>query len=92
MKGGDTVYIQGKDDPEVKRVSRSGQYSMRSKGPGQTAGRSQSKARTGCTKCGNETHVNRNACSVTGRRCLECGNLNHFAGMRNKASNERKDK
>ena len=31
MKGGDTVHSQAKDDPEVKRVTRPGRYSMRSK-------------------------------------------------------------
>ena len=43
-------------------------------------------------KCGNEAHVNKNACPDTGRRCLKCGRLNHFARMCNKASNEGKDK
>ena len=65
---------------------------MRNKGPDQTAGRSQAQARPGCTKCGNEVHVNRNACTATGRRCLKCGRLNHFARMCNKAGNESKDK
>ena len=61
---------------------------MTSTGPDQTAGRSQAQARPGRSKCGNEAHVNRNACPPTGRRCLKCGRLNHFARMCNKASNE----
>ena len=65
---------------------------MRSKGPNQTAARSQAQASPGCTKCGNEAHVNRNACPATGKRCLKCGRLNHFARMCNKASNKGKDK
>ena len=92
MKGGDNVHSQAKDDPEVKRVSRPGRYSMRSKGPDQTAGRSQAQARSACTNCGNEAHVNKNACPATGRRCIKCGRLNHFARMCNKASNEGKGK
>ena len=43
-------------------------------------------------KCGNEAHLNKNVCPDTGRRCLKCGRLNHFARMCNKASNEGKDK
>ena len=92
MKGGDTVHSQAKDDPEVKRVTRPGRYSMRSKGPDQTAGRAQAQGRPGCTKCGNEAHGGRNVCPATGRRCLKCGRLNHFARMCNKASNEGRDK
>ena len=61
MKGGHNVHSQAKDDPDVKRVSRPGRYSMRSKGPDETAGRSQAQARPACTKCGNEAHVNKNA-------------------------------
>ena len=92
MKGGDNVHSQAKNDPEVKRVSRPGRYSIRSKGPDQTAGCSQAQARPGCTKCGNEAHVDKNACPVTGRICLKCGHLNHFARMFNKASNGGKNK
>ena len=57
MKGGDTVHSHAKDDPEVKQVSRSRRYSMRSKDPDQTTGRSQAQARPACTKCGKEAHV-----------------------------------
>ncbi|KAK2566494.1 hypothetical protein P5673_009104 [Acropora cervicornis] len=92
MKGGDTIHSQAKDDPEVKRVTRPGRYSMRSKGLDQTAGRAQAQGRPGCTKCGNEAHGGRNVCPATGRRCLKCGRLNHFARMCNKASNEGRDK
>ena len=91
IKGGDMVHSQAKDDPEVKQASRPGRCSMRCKGPGQTTGRPQAKARPACTKCGNEAHINRNACSATGRRSLKCGCLKHFAGMCNKASNEGKE-
>ena len=54
---------------------------MRNKGPDQPAGCSQVQARPACTKCGNEAHLNKNACPATGRRCLKCGHLNHFARM-----------
>ena len=68
----------------MKLVSRPGRYSMRNKGPDQPAGCSQAQARPACTKCGNEAHLNRNACPATGRRCLKCGRLNNFARMCNK--------
>ena len=84
MKGGDNIHSQAKEGPEVKRVSRPGRYSMRNKGPDQPAGCSQAQARAACTKCGNEAHLNRNASPATGRRCLKCGRLNHFARMCNK--------
>ena len=87
MKGGDTVRSQAKDDPEMKRAGRPGRYSMKSKGPDQTAGRFQAQARPGCTKCSNEAYVNRNASPATGRRWT-CGRLNHFSRMCNKAINE----
>ena len=45
-----------------------------------------------CTKCGNEAHVNKNTCPATGRRCLKCGRLNHFACVFKGAANDRKDK
>ena len=84
MKGGDKIHSQAKEGPEVKQVSRPGRYSMRNKGPDQPAGCSQAQARPACTKCGNEAHLNRNACPATGRRCLKYGRLNHFARMCNK--------
>ena len=51
IKGGDTVHSQANDDPEVKRVSRPGGCSLRSKDPDQMAGCSQAQPRPGCTEC-----------------------------------------
>ena len=65
---------------------------MRNKGPSRPADPSQAQARLSFTKCGNESHVNKNTCPATGRRCLKCGCLNHFAGVCKGASNDRKDK
>ena len=63
---------------------------MRSKGLDQTAGRAQAQGRPGCTKCGNEAYGGRNVCPGTGRRCLKCGRLNHFARMCNKQGKQRR--
>ena len=84
MKGGDNLHNQAKDDPEVKRVSRPGRYSMRNKGPDQPADCSYAQARPACTRCRNEAHLNKNACPATGSRCLKRGRLKHFSRMCNK--------
>ena len=92
MKSGEEDKSQDKGDPELKRVYTPGRFSMRNKGPSRTADPSQAQARPSCTKCGNEAHANKNTCPATGRRCLKCGRLNHFARMCKGAANDRKDK
>lgn len=92
MKNGEEVNSQDTGDPELKQVSTPGRFSMRNKGPSRTADPLQAQARPSCTKCGNEAHVNKNTCPATGRRCLKCGRLNHFARVCKGAANDRKDK
>lgn len=92
MKNGEEVNSQDTGDPELKQVSTPGRFSMRNKGPSRTADPLQAQARPSCTKCGNEAHVNKNTCPATGRRCLKCGRLNHFARVCKAAANDRKDK
>ena len=79
MKSEVEVNSQDTGDPELKQVSTPGQFSMRNKGPSCTTDPLQAQARLSCTKCGNEANVNKNTCPATGRRCLKCGRLNHFA-------------
>ena len=43
---------------------------MRRKGPDQTVGRPQARARSACARCGIEAYTGKNACPATGRRCL----------------------
>lgn len=86
IKRGEDGHSQAKDDPEVKRVSRPGRYSMRNKGTDRPADRSQAPDRPICTKCGNGAHDNRNACPATGRKCFKCGRSNHFARRCNNAA------
>ena len=92
MKNGEEVNSQDTGDPELKQVSTPGRFSMRNKGPSRTADPLQAQARPSCTKCGNEAHVNKNTCPATGRRCLKCGRLNHYARVCKGAANDRKDK
>ena len=92
MKSGEEVNSQDTGNPELKRVSTPGRFSMRNKGPSHPADPSQAQARPSCTKCGNEAHVNKNTCPATGRRCLKCGRLNHFARVCKGTANDRKDK
>ena len=91
ITSGEEVNSQDRGNPELKRVSTPGRFSMRNKGPSRTADPSQAQARPSCTKCGNE-HVNKNTRPATGRRCLKCGRLNHFARVCKDAANDRKDK
>ena len=92
MKSGEKVNSQDTGNPELKRVSTPGRFSMRNKGLSRTTDPSQAQARPSCTKCGNEAHVNKNTCPATGRRCLKCGRRNHFARMCKGTANNRKDK
>ena len=92
MKSAEEERSQVKSDPELKRVSTPGRFSMRNKGPSRTADQSQAQARSSCTKCGNEVHANKDTCPATGRRCLKCGRLNHFARVCMGVVNDRKDK
>ena len=92
MKSEEEVNSQDTGDPELKLVSTPGQLSMRNKGPSRTADPSQAQARPSCTKCGNDSHVNKNTCPATGRRGLKYGCLNHFARVCKGAANDRKDK
>ena len=92
MKSGEKVNSQDTGNPELKRVSTPGRFSMRNKGLSRTTDPSQAQARPSCTKSGNEAHVNKNTCPATGRRCLKCGRRNHFARMCKGTANNRKDK
>ena len=92
MKSGEKVNSQDTGNPELKRVSTPGRFSMRNKGLSRTTDPSQAQARPSCTKCGNEAHVNKNTCPATGRRFLRCGRLNYFARVCKGAANDRKDK
>lgn len=92
MKSGEDISSQDKGDLELKRVSRPGRYSTRNKGLNLPADHLQAQARPSCTKCRNKAHVNKNSCPATGRRCLKCGRLNHFAHMCNSAANDVKGK
>ena len=92
MRSGEEVNSQDTGNPELKRVSTPGRFSMRNKGPSRTADPLQAQATLSCTKCGNEAHVNKNTCPATGRRCLKHGRLNHFACVYKGAANNRKDK
>ena len=92
MKSAGEEKIQVKRDTELKRVYTPGRFSMRSKGPSRTADQFQAQARSSCTKGGNEVHANKDTCPATGRRCLKCGRLNHFASMCRSVVNDRRDK
>ena len=92
MKSGKEVNSQDTGNPELKRISIPGRFSMGNKRPSHTPDPSQAQARPSCTKCWNEAHVNKNTCRATGRRCLKCGRLNHFACVCKGAANDRKDK
>ena len=91
MKSGEEVKSQDTGDPELKQVTTPGRFSMRNKGSSRTANPSQAQARPSCTKCGNEAPVNKNTCPATGRRCLKCRCVNHFAHVCKGAANDRKD-
>ena len=94
IKNEEEVNSQDTGEPELKRVSTPGRFSMRNKGPSRTSdpSQAQAQARPSCTKCGNEAHLNKNTCPATGRRCLKCGRMNHFACVCKGAANDRKDK
>ena len=92
MKSAEEERSQAKSDPELKRVSTPGRFSMRSKGSSRTADQLQAQARSSCAKCGNEVHANKDKCPATGRRYLKCGRLNLFAHMCTCVVNDRKDK
>jgi len=92
MKSAEEERSQVKSDPELKRVSTPGRLSMRNKGLSRTADQSQAQARSSYARCGNEVHAKKDTCPATGRRCLKCGRLNHFARKCRGVVNDRKDK
>jgi len=92
MKSAEEEKSQDKGDPELKRVHTPGRFSMRNKGPSQTADHTQAQPRPPCSKCRNEAHAAKDTCPATGRRCLRCGRPNHFAHMCKGATHDRKDK
>ena len=92
MKGAEEEKSQDKGDPELKRVYTPGRFSLRNGGPSRIADHSLAQARPPCTRCGNEAHANKDTCPATGKRCLKCEHLNHFARICKGVANDKKDK